>query len=66
MAMGTDDMLAILRLPTLWEVLALAGGYALFWAVRFAVIRPLTSPLRNLQCPPGGEGFTGHWPDMLE
>jgi len=41
-------------------------GYVGFWLVKHCVWKPLTSPLRNLQCPPDGEGVMGHWPDMLE
>jgi len=34
--------------------------------VRYYLIRPLTSPLRFLQCPPGGTGVWGHFPNMIE
>ena len=54
------------RLPTIREVVVLILGYCGYWLLFHLVWRPLTSPLRNLQCPPDGRGIMGHWPDMLE
>lgn len=55
-----------LRLPSAWDLCMIVGTYTVFWLVKHILWRPLTSPLRKLQCPPGGEGIMGHWPDMLE
>ena len=53
-------------LPATKHVMLLGLVYLVLKAIHYIVIKPLTSPLRLLQCPPGGKGALGHWPDMME
>lgn len=57
---------AHLRLPTKGEVALLIFAYCAAWLFRHLVYRPWSSPLKNLQKPPGGTSLGGHYAEVVE
>lgn len=54
------------RLPTAREGMLFLIAYVAVRALHFFLYKPLTSPLSNLQHPPGGKGWLGHFSEVIE
>jgi hypothetical protein len=61
-----SSAIGLLRILSITQVALLLLAGLFLKLVRYYLIRPLTSPLRFLQCPPGGTGVWGHFPNMIE
>ncbi|EIW68004.1 hypothetical protein TREMEDRAFT_69516 [Tremella mesenterica DSM 1558] len=55
-----------IRIPSLGEVVLLVGTYVGLRFLHYVVWRPLTSPFRQLRAPPGGNGWMGHYPLLVD
>ncbi|WWC60827.1 uncharacterized protein I303_103403 [Kwoniella dejecticola CBS 10117] len=54
------DALAVVRLPTVFETICALLVLSAVLLLDIFVLKPLTSPLRNLPGPSGGRGMDGH------
>ncbi|RSH93858.1 hypothetical protein EHS25_006507 [Saitozyma podzolica] len=54
------------RLPTAREGILFLIAYLAVRALHYFLYKPLTSPLRNLQHPPGGKGWLGHFSEVID
>ncbi|OCF40611.1 hypothetical protein I317_05542 [Kwoniella heveanensis CBS 569] len=55
-----------LRLPMMIEVIISALALLVWWIIKTAVWKPLTSPLRRLPHPPGGRSLEGHTGQIMD
>jgi hypothetical protein len=61
-----SGLLEHVRLPTVRESILFLIAYLVVRALHYFLYKPLTSPLRDLQHPPGGKGWLGHFSEVIE